>query len=302
MTRGLRVIVLDTLYPVLAAVCSRHHAIRASRSAIDRAFIRTYIITDTPRTASEPRERPVRLCLMLADRPVRITAPRIALHDGQRTPSVTHHEAAFTGRTLYCRVLRSNTVFSRGETGRVHAGWPYGKSQLAPTATAQDTLLTVFCLVGPIHLPPYPYHSDDMSNMNGYADDHDDDHSDSPPRRVGSESPLSDVNDLPTTAVSHMDDQTPEEASDDDAMQDMATSEVEEEDEVAAEQDADFDEETPPPEATNGMRHDGSSSEEDVRSGKRRGGAVDDEQYMKQNPELYGLRRSVRTILPAWPT
>jgi len=136
--------------------------------------------------------------------------------------------------------------------------------------------------------------------MNGYADDHDDDHSDSPPRRAGSESPLSDVNDLPTTA-SHMDDQTHEEASDDSAMQDMATSEVEEEDEVAEEQDADFDEETPPPEASNGMRHDGSSSEEDVRSGKRRG-TVDDEQYMKQNPELYGLRRSVRMILHPQPT
>lgn len=133
--------------------------------------------------------------------------------------------------------------------------------------------------------------------MNGYADDHDDDRSESLPRRAGSESPLSDVNDLPTTAASQLDDQTQQDGSDDDAMQDMATSEVEEEDEVAEEQDADFDEETPPPEASNGMRHDGSSSEEEVRSGKRRS-AVDDEQYMKQNPELYGLRRSVRpTVL-----
>jgi chromodomain-helicase-DNA-binding protein 1 len=131
-----------------------------------------------------------------------------------------------------------------------------------------------------------------MSNMNGYADDHDDDRSDSSPRRAGSESPLSDVNDLPTTTASHIDEHT-QDGSDDDAMQDMATSEVEEEDEVVEEQDADFDEETPPPEGTNGMRHDDSSSEEEVRSGKRRG-AVDDEQYMKQNPELYGLRRSVR--------
>lgn len=128
--------------------------------------------------------------------------------------------------------------------------------------------------------------------MNGYADDHDDDRSESSPRRAGSESPLSDVNDLPTTTASHIDDHT-QDGSDDDAMQDMATSEVEEEDEVAEEQDADFDEETPPPEGTNGMRHDESSSEEEVRSGKRRG-AVDDEQYMKQNPELYGLRRSGR--------
>ena len=134
-----------------------------------------------------------------------------------------------------------------------------------------------------------------MSNMNGYADDHDDDRSESSPRRAGSESPLSDVNDLPTTTASHMDEHT-QDGSDDDAMQDMATSEVEEEeDEVAEEQDADFDEETPPPEGTNGMRHDESSSEEEVRSGKRRG-AVDDEQYMKQNPELYGLRRSVRLL------
>lgn len=134
-----------------------------------------------------------------------------------------------------------------------------------------------------------------MSMTNGYADDHDDDRSESSPQRAGSESPLSDVNDLPTTAASQLDDQTHQSGSDDEAMQDMATSEVDDEDEVAEEQDADFDEETPPPDAGNGMRHDESSSEEEVRSGKRRA-TVDDDQYMKQNPELYGLRRSVRTF------
>lgn len=131
-----------------------------------------------------------------------------------------------------------------------------------------------------------------MSTTNGYADDYDDNRSGSPPQRAGSESPLSDVNDLPTTAASQVDDQTHREGSDDDAMQDMATSEVDDEDEGAGEQDADFDEETPPPEEADGMRQDGSSSEEEVRSGKRRG-PMDDEQHMKQNPELYGLRRSV---------
>ncbi|KAM0723058.1 hypothetical protein Q7P37_001257 [Cladosporium fusiforme] len=146
---------------------------------------------------------------------------------------------------------------------------------------------------GLIHPPPHPYHDDNMSMTNGYADDHDDDRSESSQQRAGSESPLSDVNDLPTTAASQVDDQTHQEASDDDAMQDMATSEVDEEDEGPEEQDADFDEETPPPDAENGMRHDESSSEEEVRSGTRRV-AVDDEQYMKQNPELYGLRRSGR--------
>lgn len=133
--------------------------------------------------------------------------------------------------------------------------------------------------------------------MNGHAQDNGDDRSETTPHRAGSESPLSDVNELPTVSAAQSDDHPQQDPSDDDAIHDMATSELEEEDGDDDEQDANFDEETPPPEAANGMRHDGSSSEEDVRSGKRKA-TVDDDQFMKQNPELYGLRRSVRRVLP----
>lgn len=133
--------------------------------------------------------------------------------------------------------------------------------------------------------------------MNGHAESREQDLSESPPPRAGSESPLSDVNDLPNGSAPRADDRAAD-ASEDDAIHDMATSELEEEEDDGDEKDADFDEETPPPETANGMRHDRSSSEEDVRSGKRKS-AVDDEEYMKQNPELYGLRRSVRHNQPA---
>ena len=80
---------------------------------------------------------------------------------------------------------------------------------------------------------------------------------------------------------------------DDDAIHDMATSELDDEEDAPGEEDADFDEETPPPEPRDDMRHDSSSSEGSLRPGKRKADMVDDEEYMKQNPELYGLRRSV---------
>ena len=127
--------------------------------------------------------------------------------------------------------------------------------------------------------------------MNGHSHSDDDARSDSSLPRPGTESPLSDVNDLPAAAARTNGAQH-QEASEDDAIHDMATSELEEDEEDGEEKDADFDEETPPPEGTNGLRHDGSSSEDDVRSGKRKA-TVDDEAFMKQNPELYGLRRSV---------
>jgi len=107
------------------------------------------------------------------------------------------------------------------------------------------------------------------------------------PRR--SESELSDVNDLPSAPRAEADDQPrPEE----DAMHDMATSELDDEEDAPGEEDADFKAETPPPERSDGMRHDRSLSEDSLRPGKRKAG-VDDEEHMKQNPELYGLRRSV---------
>ncbi len=69
-----------------------------------------------------------------------------------------------------------------------------------------------------------------------------------------------------------------------------------EEDAVGSD-DADFDMETSPP-ADAGSRGDTRSSSQDSRrNGKRKAGA-DHDDYMLENPELYGLRRSVGTGLP----
>ena len=131
-----------------------------------------------------------------------------------------------------------------------------------------------------------------MSMTNGHVSEHDVVASNPSPRPQRSESELSDAGDIPTTAITSISEHPPQEPSDDDAIHDMATSELDEDEDAEGEEDADFDEETPPPEPANGMRHDRSSSEDSVRPGKRKA-PVDDEEFMKQNPELYGLRRSV---------
>lgn len=132
-----------------------------------------------------------------------------------------------------------------------------------------------------------------MSVTNGHVAEADDDRSISSPQPLRSESELSDLNDLPTLAApsttAHH-----ETESEDDALHDMATSELDEDEDAPGEEDADFDGESPATHEINGMRHDRSSSEESTRPEKRKAHDVDDEEYMKQNPELYGLRRSVR--------
>ncbi|KAK3704274.1 ATP-dependent DNA helicase Hrp3 [Vermiconidia calcicola] len=132
-----------------------------------------------------------------------------------------------------------------------------------------------------------------MSLSNGHSSEVDNDGVKPPPQLPRSESELSDVNDLPNTTVSSQDGQDDADHSDDDAIHDMATSELDDDEDAPGEEDADFAEETPPPEVADGMRHDRSSSEDSTRPAKRKAG-VDDEKFMKQNPELYGLRRSGR--------
>lgn len=134
-----------------------------------------------------------------------------------------------------------------------------------------------------------------MSMSNGLSSDMDD----APPPPAldpeQSDSELSDAVDLPpTAAVPSINGQHNIEPSDDDAIHDMATSELDDEEDAPGEEDADFDEDTPLHDESEGMRHDRSSSEESSRPPKRKADDVDDEEYMKQNPELYGLRRSVR--------
>lgn len=130
---------------------------------------------------------------------------------------------------------------------------------------------------------------------NGHPSEPDADHEHDLEQPTRSESELSDLHDLPPVqnhAIEHG-------PSDDDAIHDMATSEMDEDDDAPGEDDADFEAESPRAEPTNGMRHDRSPSEESLRPGKRKPD-VDDEEYMKQNPELYGLRRSVRVADPAF--
>lgn len=135
-----------------------------------------------------------------------------------------------------------------------------------------------------------------MSVPNGHVDDFVDDGREPSAQPQRSESDLSDLNDAPPAQTG------PQQAhSDDDAIHDMATSEMDddEDEDAPGEEDADYEMASPAHEAADEMQRDrsssSSSSEEDVRSGKRKP-EVDDEEYMKQNPELYGLRRSVRTL------
>jgi chromodomain-helicase-DNA-binding protein 1 len=128
---------------------------------------------------------------------------------------------------------------------------------------------------------------------NGHSSEVDEDRLRPPSPMLRSESPLSDINDIPTTTISSVTGAEDADHSDDDAIHDMATSDIDDEEDAPGEEDADFDEETPPPEAANHLRQDSSSSEGSLRPGKRKNEMIDDEEYMKQNPELYGLRRSV---------
>lgn len=132
-----------------------------------------------------------------------------------------------------------------------------------------------------------------MSIPNGHASAIDADPTNPAPAHTRSESDLSDVYDLPPTNISSTTEGREQMHSDDDAIHGMATSESEDEEDADGEVDADFEVETPPTAPTGGMRPDRSVSEESLRPAKRKAG-VDDDEHMKENPELYGLRRSVR--------
>lgn len=113
-----------------------------------------------------------------------------------------------------------------------------------------------------------------------------------------SESELSDINDLPTTALpptSEQEDVDMSDHADHDAIQAMATSEMDESEDASGEEDADFSEDMSPAEDMDGVtahNASSSSSEHSSRSRKRKA-SFDDDEYIKANPELYGLRRSV---------
>ncbi|EME50139.1 hypothetical protein DOTSEDRAFT_68860 [Dothistroma septosporum NZE10] len=132
-----------------------------------------------------------------------------------------------------------------------------------------------------------------MSLTNGHAEESDSSLPRPSPQPTVEESELPDADDIPITRISSHAAPQDETHSDDDAIHDMATSSLDEDEDAPGEDDADFDDASPPPEHTDVLDHDRSSSESSSRPGKRKAD-VDDEEYMKQNPELYGLRRSGR--------
>lgn len=135
-----------------------------------------------------------------------------------------------------------------------------------------------------------------MSMMNGHFSETDGDSLRPSPMPPRSESELSDLNDAPQPP--DLEEDTEEQLrSDDDAIHDMATSEMEDDEDAPGELDDDYDMEPAAAEASDGMRHDRSSSEDRPRPGKRKA-EMDDERHILQNPELYGLRRSVRVLVP----
>lgn len=136
-----------------------------------------------------------------------------------------------------------------------------------------------------------------MAITNGHVSEDDDERLKPSPAPQRSESELSDLNDLPTAQHNGQDDTSADDEVDD-TMHDMATSELDDDEDAPGEADADFDKETPPLQDADGMPHDRSLSEDSLRPGRRKPD-LDDEEYMKENPELYGLRRSVSVSNPA---
>jgi len=80
-----------------------------------------------------------------------------------------------------------------------------------------------------------------------------------------------------------------------DAAQDMITSESDGEEDAEGEDDDDYDAQSPINEDDT-TRRASISSEDSTRPVKRKAAPAEDDDFMTQNPELYGLRRSVRIL------
>lgn len=78
-----------------------------------------------------------------------------------------------------------------------------------------------------------------------------------------------------------------------DAAQDMITSESDGEEDAEGEEDDDF---QSPVHDEDNTRRASTSSEDSTRPSKRKAASAEDDDFMTQNPELYGLRRSVRDL------
>jgi chromodomain-helicase-DNA-binding protein 1 len=105
-----------------------------------------------------------------------------------------------------------------------------------------------------------------------------------------SDSELSDAKDAMVEDRSSDEDAPGEEEDDDDEM--AVDSDSSEDVDAEGEPDGDYDSESPPPARAESSRSRSSTSQESLRPSKRKA-SVEDDSFMTQNPELYGLRRSV---------
>lgn len=110
-----------------------------------------------------------------------------------------------------------------------------------------------------------------------------------------SDSDLSDTNEPAAAAPSSDVDAPGEEYDDDDNEPAAADSDSSDDVDAEGEPDGDYDSDSPPSEHAPSSPAQSVSSQESSRPLKRKASA-DKDDYMTQNPELYGLRRSVRVI------
>lgn len=106
----------------------------------------------------------------------------------------------------------------------------------------------------------------------------------------GSESDLSDPADAPIAPTSFSQDNNQD--ADRTKREETINTDSSHENDAIGSDDGDFDIETPPPAKPDIASNELSSSEESHKYGKRKTGVEQDE-HMMNNPELYGLRRSV---------
>lgn len=124
---------------------------------------------------------------------------------------------------------------------------------------------------------------------------------DEAPNDYRSESDLSEFNE--TAAVPLRDSASPpqspaahESSEDAEAEPDLNDHIESSEDEAQASDDADYDiEESPAPSQSDANRESRSTSQDSRRAPKRKA-VVEEDDYIRENPELYGLRRSVRWL------
>lgn len=105
-----------------------------------------------------------------------------------------------------------------------------------------------------------------------------------------SDSDLSDMKDA-TVEDASSNDEAQGDTHDEDA-QGYSMTESSEDEDAEGEPDGDYDSETPPPAEQEASAAETSSSDTSRRPSKRKA-SVEDDEFMEQNPELYGLRRSV---------